>query len=195
MRAAKTRTYSQDRIRSADHLSGSAVHRSRWCTARADYRSCSPSRRSTRTIRRLHRTYRRAAAQFGTVAHPVGMHSPASSPTPASDPRAVQRITSSCGPDWRAARLGANRRRSTTKSSTARCTSAHRHHRPQRSPTPSAASASDADLIYTVGAVPVGARLHAVELYASKVIPMVREILDDQSRDLTRHDARRRIVR
>jgi hypothetical protein len=46
-----------------------------------------------------------------------------------------------------------------------------------------------------VGAVPVGARLHAVELYASKVIPMVREILDDQSRDLTRHDARRRIVR
>ena len=40
------------------------------------------------------------------------------------------------------------------------------------------------DLIYTVGAVPVSARLHAVELYGSKVIPMVREILDDQSRDL-----------
>jgi alkanesulfonate monooxygenase SsuD/methylene tetrahydromethanopterin reductase-like flavin-dependent oxidoreductase (luciferase family) len=39
------------------------------------------------------------------------------------------------------------------------------------------------DLIYTVGAVPVSARLHAVELYGSKVIPMVREILDDQSRD------------
>jgi hypothetical protein len=34
-----------------------------------------------------------------------------------------------------------------------------------------------------VGAVPVSARLHAVELYGSKVIPMVREILDDQSRD------------
>jgi len=35
------------------------------------------------------------------------------------------------------------------------------------------------DLIYTVGPLPVGARLHAVELFGGKVIPMVREILAD----------------
>ena len=37
------------------------------------------------------------------------------------------------------------------------------------------------DLIYTVGPLPTGARLHAVELYGSKVIPMVRDILADQT--------------
>jgi len=33
------------------------------------------------------------------------------------------------------------------------------------------------DLLYTAGALPVGARLHAVELYGTKVIPLVRDIL------------------
>lgn len=33
------------------------------------------------------------------------------------------------------------------------------------------------DLIYTVGPQPVGARMRAVELYGTKVIPMVRDIL------------------
>ncbi|MFD5161947.1 hypothetical protein ACFWMJ_28365 [Streptomyces hawaiiensis] len=33
------------------------------------------------------------------------------------------------------------------------------------------------DLIYTTGAQPVSARLRAVELYGTKVIPMVRDIL------------------
>jgi hypothetical protein len=32
-------------------------------------------------------------------------------------------------------------------------------------------------MIYTAGAQPVGPRTHAVELYGSKVIPMVRDIL------------------
>jgi alkanesulfonate monooxygenase SsuD/methylene tetrahydromethanopterin reductase-like flavin-dependent oxidoreductase (luciferase family) len=33
------------------------------------------------------------------------------------------------------------------------------------------------DLIYTAGAQPVSARLRSVELYGTKVIPMVRDIL------------------
>jgi hypothetical protein len=33
------------------------------------------------------------------------------------------------------------------------------------------------DLIYTVGAQPASARLRAVELYGTEVIPMVRELL------------------
>ncbi|MGX1027544.1 alkanesulfonate monooxygenase SsuD/methylene tetrahydromethanopterin reductase-like flavin-dependent oxidoreductase (luciferase family) [Streptomyces ambofaciens] len=35
------------------------------------------------------------------------------------------------------------------------------------------------DLIYTTGAQPLGARLRAVELYGTKVLPLVREILAD----------------
>jgi alkanesulfonate monooxygenase SsuD/methylene tetrahydromethanopterin reductase-like flavin-dependent oxidoreductase (luciferase family) len=33
------------------------------------------------------------------------------------------------------------------------------------------------DLIYTAGTQPAGARLRAVELYGTKVVPMVRDIL------------------
>ena len=33
------------------------------------------------------------------------------------------------------------------------------------------------DLLYTAGALPVSARLRAVELYGTKVIPMVRDLL------------------
>ena len=33
------------------------------------------------------------------------------------------------------------------------------------------------DLIYTAGAQPISARMRAIELYGSKVIPMVRDIL------------------
>jgi alkanesulfonate monooxygenase SsuD/methylene tetrahydromethanopterin reductase-like flavin-dependent oxidoreductase (luciferase family) len=36
------------------------------------------------------------------------------------------------------------------------------------------------DLIYSAGPVPVSARLKTVELYGTKVIPMVREILAEQ---------------
>lgn len=38
------------------------------------------------------------------------------------------------------------------------------------------------DLIFTSGAQPVSARLKAVELYGSKVVPMVREMLADHAR-------------
>jgi hypothetical protein len=33
------------------------------------------------------------------------------------------------------------------------------------------------DLIYTAGSQPISARLRAVELYGTSVIPMVRELL------------------
>jgi alkanesulfonate monooxygenase SsuD/methylene tetrahydromethanopterin reductase-like flavin-dependent oxidoreductase (luciferase family) len=39
------------------------------------------------------------------------------------------------------------------------------------------------DLIFSSGAQPISARLKSVELYGSKVVPMVREILDDHDRE------------
>jgi alkanesulfonate monooxygenase SsuD/methylene tetrahydromethanopterin reductase-like flavin-dependent oxidoreductase (luciferase family) len=33
------------------------------------------------------------------------------------------------------------------------------------------------DLIYTTGSQPIGARLRAVELYGTKVVPMVRQLV------------------
>ena len=38
------------------------------------------------------------------------------------------------------------------------------------------------DLIYSAGPLPTSARLKAVELYGSKVIPMVREILAEETK-------------
>jgi alkanesulfonate monooxygenase SsuD/methylene tetrahydromethanopterin reductase-like flavin-dependent oxidoreductase (luciferase family) len=35
------------------------------------------------------------------------------------------------------------------------------------------------DLIYTAGSIPASARLHAVELYGTEVIPRVRALLAD----------------
>jgi len=33
------------------------------------------------------------------------------------------------------------------------------------------------DLIYTTGSQPIGTRLRAVELYSTKVVPMVRKLV------------------
>jgi hypothetical protein len=38
------------------------------------------------------------------------------------------------------------------------------------------------DLIFTSGAQPISARLKAVELYGSEVVPMVRELLANDHR-------------
>jgi hypothetical protein len=38
------------------------------------------------------------------------------------------------------------------------------------------------DLIFSSGAQPISARLKAVELYGSKVVPMVRELLAEHNR-------------
>lgn len=131
--------------------------------------------------------YRRAAAQFGTVAHPVGMHSPGFIAD--TDEQARELFW----PHFKLMRdrIGALRGWAPIRRAEY---DAEIEHGSMYVGSPDTIARKIAhvvgglgvgrfDLIYTVGAVPVSARLHAVELYGSKVIPMVREILDDQSRD------------
>jgi len=125
--------------------------------------------------------YRRAAAEFGTTAHPVGMHSPGFIADTDEEAREVY------WPPYRVIRdrIGALRgwppiRREeydreiehgslyigspeTVAGKIARSVKA--------------LGVGRFDLIYTAGAQPISARLRAVELYGTKVIPMVRDIL------------------
>jgi probable LLM family oxidoreductase len=132
--------------------------------------------------------YRRAAEQFGTVAYPVGMHSPGFIADTDEQAREV------FWPQYKVMRdrIGALRgwppvRREefdaeigygsmyvgspeTVASKIARAVGS--------------LGVGRFDLIYTAGELPISARLRAVELYGSKVIPMVREIVGDPPRDL-----------
>jgi alkanesulfonate monooxygenase SsuD/methylene tetrahydromethanopterin reductase-like flavin-dependent oxidoreductase (luciferase family) len=132
--------------------------------------------------------YRRAAEQFGTVAYPVGMHSPGFVADTDEQAREV------FWPQYKVMRdrIGALRgwppvRREefdaeigygsmyvgspeTVASKIARAVGS--------------LGVGRFDLIYTAGELPISARLRAVELYGSKVIPMVREIVADPPRDL-----------
>jgi len=130
--------------------------------------------------------YRRAAEQLGTEAHPVGMHSPGF--VADTDDQAVETMW----PHYRIMhdRIGALR-------GWPPITRAQFEHEVAHgsmyvgSPETVArriAAAIDAlsagelgigrfDLIYTAGAQPAAARLRAVELYGTRVIPMVRDIL------------------
>jgi probable LLM family oxidoreductase len=132
--------------------------------------------------------YRRAAEQFGTVAYPVGMHSPGFIADTDEQAREV------FWPQYKVMRdrIGALRgwppvRREefdaeigygsmyvgspeTVASKIARAVGS--------------LGVGRFDLIYTAGELPISARLRAVELYGSKVIPMVREIVADPPRDL-----------
>jgi probable LLM family oxidoreductase len=125
--------------------------------------------------------YHRAAEQFGTTAHPVGMHSPGFVANTDEEAREV------FWPRYRVIRdrIGALRgwppiRREeydreiehgslyigspeTVARKIARAVKA--------------LGVGRFDLIYTAGAQPISARLRAVELYGTKVIPMVRDIL------------------
>jgi probable LLM family oxidoreductase len=125
--------------------------------------------------------YRRAAEQFGTTAHPVGMHSPGFIANTDQEARELH------WPHYRVMRdrIGALRGWPPI--------------RPEEyereiehgslyigSPETVARKMAQAikalgvgrfDLIYTAGAQPINARLRAVELYGTKVIPMVRDIL------------------
>jgi probable LLM family oxidoreductase len=125
--------------------------------------------------------YRRAAEQFGTTAHPVGMHSPGFIANTDEEARELH------WPHYRVIRdrIGALRGWPPI--------------RPEEyereiehgslyigSPETVARKMAQAikalgvgrfDLIYTAGAQPISARLRAVELYGTKVIPMVRDIL------------------
>jgi probable LLM family oxidoreductase len=125
--------------------------------------------------------YRRAAEQFGTIAHPVGMHSPGFI---ANTDEEAQELH---WPHYQVIRdrIGALRGWPPI--------------RPEEyereiehgslyigSPETVARKMAQAikalgvgrfDLIYTAGAQPISARMRAVELYGTKVIPMVRDIL------------------
>ncbi|MET7422419.1 LLM class flavin-dependent oxidoreductase [Dactylosporangium sp. NPDC005555] len=125
--------------------------------------------------------YRRAADQLGTTAHPVGMHSPGFVADTDEDAKEI------FWPHYRVIRdrIGALRgwppiRREEFDAEVAHgslyvgspSTVAHKIAAAVR-----AVDAGRFDLIYTAGAQPVSARLRAVELYGTKVIPMVKELL------------------
>jgi alkanesulfonate monooxygenase SsuD/methylene tetrahydromethanopterin reductase-like flavin-dependent oxidoreductase (luciferase family) len=127
--------------------------------------------------------YQRAAQQFGTVAHPVGMHSPG---FVADTDQEAQEIY--FGPyKVMRDRIGALRgwpplKREEFESEiqhgsmyvgspetvARRITGAVR-----------ALGVERFDLIYSGGPLPMSARLKAVELYGTKVIPLVRDMLTE----------------
>ncbi|MBQ1031230.1 LLM class flavin-dependent oxidoreductase [Micromonospora parva] len=125
--------------------------------------------------------YRRAAAQLGTTAHPVGMHSPGFIADTDEEAKEIY------WPHYRIMRdrIGKLRgwppiRRQEFDSEVENGslyigspeTVARRMARAIRS-----LGVGRFDLIYSAGAQPASARMRAVELYGSKVIPMVRELL------------------
>ncbi len=125
--------------------------------------------------------YRRAADQFGTTAHPVGMHSPGFIADTDDEAKEV------FWPRYRVIRdrIGALRgwppiRRQEFD------TEVERGSLYIGSPETVARKIARAvtklsvgrfDLIYTAGSQPVSARLRAVELYGKTVIPMVRDLI------------------
>lgn len=125
--------------------------------------------------------YRRAAAQFGTPAHPVGMHSHGF--VADTDQEAVETVW----PHYRASRdrIGAQRGWAPVRREAyeAEIASGSLY---IGSPETVATRIAEAvrtldvgrfDLVYTSGSTPAAARLRAVELYGSQVIPRVRELL------------------
>jgi probable LLM family oxidoreductase len=125
--------------------------------------------------------YRRAADQMGTVAHPVGMHSPgfiADTDEEAKElfyPRykvTRDRIGALRGwPPLRREEFDADVEHGSMYVGSPE-TVARRIAR-----TVERLGVGRFDLIYTSGSLPMSARLKAVELYGTKVIPMVRDIL------------------
>jgi alkanesulfonate monooxygenase SsuD/methylene tetrahydromethanopterin reductase-like flavin-dependent oxidoreductase (luciferase family) len=125
--------------------------------------------------------YHRATEQFGTTAHPVGMHSPGFIAPTDEEARELH------WPRYRVIRdrIGALRgwppvRREEYESEI--------EHGSLYIGSPETVARKIAravtalgvgrfDLIYTTGSLPISARLRAVELYGTKVIPMVRDIL------------------
>ncbi|MFI5694492.1 LLM class flavin-dependent oxidoreductase [Kribbella sp. NPDC051586] len=129
--------------------------------------------------------YKRAAEQFGTVAHPVGMHSPgfvAETDELAKEiyfePYKVMRD-----------RIGALRGWPPLKREEFESEILHGSMyvgSPETVARRIAAAVktlgvSRFDLIYSGGPLPVSARMKAVELYGTKVIPLVRDILAEES--------------
>ncbi|MGW5719941.1 LLM class flavin-dependent oxidoreductase [Amycolatopsis sp. NPDC003865] len=125
--------------------------------------------------------YRKAAAQLGTTAHPVGMHSPGFVADTDEQAREV------FWPHYRVIRdrIGALRgwapiRREEYDHEIEHGSLYIGSPETVARKIARAVAALDVgrfDLIYTAGAQPVSARLRAVELYGTKVIPMVRDLL------------------
>lgn len=125
--------------------------------------------------------YRRAAEKFGTSAHPVGMHSPGFiAPTDAEarevhwphykvirDRIGAQRGWPPVTPDDYEREIEHGSLYIGSPETVAR----------KMARAIASLGVGRFDLIYTMGTQPISARLRAVELYGTKVIPMVREIL------------------
>ncbi|WP_188194787.1 LLM class flavin-dependent oxidoreductase [Nonomuraea sp. SYSU D8015] len=125
--------------------------------------------------------YRRAAEQLGTTAHPVGMHSPGFIADTDEEAKEV------FWPRYRVIRDTIGALRGWPPVSRQEFDAEIEHGSlyigsPQTVARKIAATVGSLgvgrfDLIYTAGSQPVSARLRAVELYGSTVIPMVRDIL------------------
>ncbi|MFI6829894.1 LLM class flavin-dependent oxidoreductase [Kribbella sp. NPDC050241] len=125
--------------------------------------------------------YKKAAEQFGTVAHPVGMHSPGFIADTDEEAKEVFYPRYKVMRD----RIGALRGWPPIKREEFDAEVAHGSMY-VGSPETVARRIAGAvqkldvgrfDLIYSAGPVPASARMKAVELYGTKVIPMVRDIL------------------
>jgi probable LLM family oxidoreductase len=125
--------------------------------------------------------YKRAAEQFGTVAHPVGMHSPGFVAETDEQAKEIFYAPYKVMRD----RIGALRGWPPLKREEFESELLHGSMY-VGSPETVARRIADAvgtlgvsrfDLIYSAGPLPVSARLKAVELYGTKVIPLVRDLL------------------
>ena len=125
--------------------------------------------------------YRRAAEKFGTTAHPVGMHSPGFIAPTDEEAREVH------WPHYKVIRdrIGAQRGWPPVTPEEYRREIEHGSlyiGSPETVARKMARAIASLgvgrfDLIYTMGTQPISARLRAVELYGTKVIPTVRDIL------------------
>ncbi|WP_422741568.1 LLM class flavin-dependent oxidoreductase [Micromonospora sp. WMMD754] len=125
--------------------------------------------------------YRRAAEQFHTTAHPVGMHSPGFVADTDEEAREL------FWPHYRIMRDRIGKLRGWPPIRRTEFDAEVAHGSLYiGSPETVARRMADAiralgvgrfDLIYTAGAQPVSARMRAVELYGSRVIPLVRDML------------------
>jgi probable LLM family oxidoreductase len=130
--------------------------------------------------------YKRSAAQFGTTASPVGMHSPGFVADTDEEAREIY------WPHYKVVRdrIGALRGWPPVRREEFEAEIQYGSMY-LGSPETVARRIADAissldvgrfDLIFTSGAQPISARLKAVELYGSTVVPMVRELLAERER-------------
>lgn len=129
--------------------------------------------------------YRRASEQFGTTAYPVGMHSPGFVAETDEQAKEIVYEEFKINRD----RIGAERGWPSMRREDFEAEIQHGSLY-IGSPETVARKIAKAiakldvgrfDLVYAGGAVPASARLRAVELFGTKVIPMVRELLAEQN--------------